>query len=117
MISGTPTAGGPFNFTASVIDNDGNTGSQAYALNIIVPITVNPATLPNGTTGTPYNQTVTRAAAPRPTPSRWRRARCRPVCRSRSSGAITGTPTAAGPYNFTIQATDASATPATAPTP
>ena len=40
---------------------------------------------------------------------RSRRARCRPGCRSAAGGAITGTPSAAGTFNFTIQATDAGA--------
>ena len=59
VISGTPSAGGTFNFTAHVIDSNGNTGNRAYALQITVPITVNPPSLPNGTVGTAYNQTFT----------------------------------------------------------
>ena len=49
---------GHINFTVFARDDHGNTGTRAYAVNIIVPITVNPASLPNGTTGTPYSQTV-----------------------------------------------------------
>lgn len=109
LISGTPTSGGTSNFTVSVIDSGGNTGSQAYALSIIVVLTVNPATLPNGTTGTPYNQTVT-AAGGTPGYTFAISAGALPNGLSLApNGAITGTPTVAGPYNFTVRATDAAA--------
>jgi hypothetical protein len=108
VISGTPGAGGPFSFTASVTDGAGNTGSQLYNLNIIVPITVNPATLPNGTAGTPYNQTVTASGGTAPynftvPPGTLPTG----LGLNPSTGAITGTPTTPGTYNFTITATDA----------
>ncbi len=108
VISGTPGAGGPFSFTASVTDSAGNTGSQLYNLNIIVPITVNPATLPNGTVGTPYNQTVTASGGTAPynftVPPGTLPTGLGLIA---STGAITGTPTTPGTYNFTITATDA----------
>ena len=107
LISGTPTGGGLFNFTVSVIDDGGNTGSRNYALTIIVPITVNPASLPNGTTGTPYNQTVTASGGTGPyTFAVSAGALPTGLALNANSGAITGTPTVAGPFNFTIQATD-----------
>ncbi|NCT70124.1 MAG: hypothetical protein GXC75_04215 [Xanthomonadaceae bacterium] len=56
-LSGTPTAGGSFNFTVSATDANGFTGSQAYALTVNGPtITVSPGTLPAGTVGSAYSQ-------------------------------------------------------------
>jgi hypothetical protein len=110
VISGTPSVGGPFNFTVSVIDNSGDTGTKNYDLNVIVPIIVNPATLPNGTAGTPYNQTVTASGGTAPyTFAVTAGALPTGLAVNTGTGAITGTPTTPGPYSFTITATDAGA--------
>jgi hypothetical protein len=72
-------------------------------------ITVNPATLPNGAVGTAYSQTVSASGGTSPyvfslssgtLPSG--------LSLNGATGAITGTPTAAGTSTFTITATDAS---------
>jgi hypothetical protein len=42
-ISGTPTATGTFNFTATVSDNSGCSGSQAYSITVVCP--ANPTSL------------------------------------------------------------------------
>ena len=57
-ITGTPTTAATSNFTITATDGLGATGSQAYAVTINAAITVNPATLPNGTVGVAYSQTV-----------------------------------------------------------
>jgi hypothetical protein len=91
----------------SVIDDHGNTGSRAYALNIIVPITVNPSSLPNGTTGTPYSQTVTASGGTSPYIFTVSAGSLPNGLSLAAGGAITGTPSVAGTFNFTIQAEDA----------
>jgi uncharacterized protein YhjY with autotransporter beta-barrel domain len=107
-ITGTPTGGGPYNFTVFARDDHGNTGQQGYAINIIVPITVNPVNLPNGTTGTPYNQTVSASNGTAPYSFAVTAGGLPPgLTLNANSGAITGTPNAAGSYGFTIEATDA----------
>ncbi|MCW3085350.1 MAG: hypothetical protein JWP12_2716 [Bacteroidetes bacterium] len=55
-ISGTPTATGTFNFTASVSDASGCVGSTAYSLTIVCPINGAALTTPPAlcTNGTPY---------------------------------------------------------------
>jgi hypothetical protein len=108
VISGTPSASGPFSFTIRATDVNFNTGSQAYTVNIApVPLTVNPPVLPNGTLGVAYNQTVTTTGGTGPynyvvlsgaLPTG--------LALNAASGAITGTPTAAATFNFTIQSTD-----------
>jgi hypothetical protein len=71
-------------------------------------ITVNPASLPNGTVGTPYNQSVSASGGTAPyafsvssgsLPTN--------LILNSATGAITGTPTTAGTFEFTITATDA----------
>jgi hypothetical protein len=76
---------------------------------IICPIvTVNPATLPNGTVGTPYNQTVSGSGGTAPyTFAVTSGALPNPLLLNASTGVISGTPATAGTFNFTITATDA----------
>ena len=58
-LSGTPSAGGTYNFTIQASDQVGATGSRAYTLDVGTnSLTLSPATLPPGTQNTPYNQTV-----------------------------------------------------------
>jgi len=71
-------------------------------------ITVNPATLPNGTVGTGYNQIVSASGGTPPYAFAVSSgALPTGLTLNSSTGAITGTPTAAGTFTFTITATDA----------
>jgi subtilisin-like proprotein convertase family protein len=75
-------------------------------------ITLSPSTLPNGNVGTPYNQTITASGGTAPyifsvtsgtLPDG--------LTLDSNSGAITGTPTVANTFNFTITATDTGGCP------
>lgn len=70
-------------------------------------ITVNPATLPNGFTGAAYNQTLTQTGSV--SAITWSViAGALPTGLNLSAdGALSGTPTATGVFNFTVKATDA----------
>jgi hypothetical protein len=71
-------------------------------------ITVNPASLPNGSVGTPYSQTVSGSGGTSPyTFSLSSGALPTGLLLNSSTGAITGTPTTVGTFTFTITATDA----------
>jgi hypothetical protein len=71
-------------------------------------ITVNPLTLPDGEVGTPYNQIVSASGGTAPyTFSVSSGALPAGLTLNAASGAITGTPTAAGTFIFSITATDA----------
>ena len=80
---------------------------------IVCPvITVNPATLPNGNVGTPYNQTVSGSGGVAPyTFTLTSGALPPPLVLNSATGAITGTPTTVGTFNFTITATDTNGCP------
>ena len=110
VLSGTPTASGTFNFDVQASDPSFNTGTHSYSLTINPPpLTINPSSLPAATLGTAYNQTVTASGGTRALQLQ----RAQRIIADRAStlgagsGAITGTPTVAGSYSFTIQATDA----------
>ncbi len=60
VISGTPTNTTSASFTVRGTDANGCPGTRAYTLAAVCPtITVTPTTLPDGTNGTAYNQTLT----------------------------------------------------------
>ncbi|AWH29276.1 autotransporter outer membrane beta-barrel domain-containing protein [Stenotrophomonas sp. YAU14A_MKIMI4_1] len=108
-VSGTPTSGGTFNFTARATDASGFQGTRAYTLTVNVPtIAVDPSTLPNGTVGASYSQVIT-ATGGTPTYSYAVTSGSLPTGLSLgSSGTMSGTPTAGGTFNFTLTATDSS---------
>ncbi|MFN7976184.1 MAG: putative Ig domain-containing protein, partial [Acidobacteriota bacterium] len=109
VISGNPTTPGTYNFTITATDANGCTGNRAYTVVIACPtITVNPASLPNGTVGTPYSQTVTASGGTAPYTFAISAGALPPgLALNAATGVISGTPTAPGTYNFTVRATDA----------
>ncbi|RYF46117.1 MAG: cadherin-like beta sandwich domain-containing protein, partial [Comamonadaceae bacterium] len=116
VISGTPTTAGTFNFT--VIARDSTTGpgapygvASSISLTVGAPVVaVSPATLPDGTVGTAYNQTVTASGGATPyTYAVTAGALPGGLGLDTGSGVVSGTPTATGTFSFTISATDANA--------
>ncbi|MEO6323096.1 MAG: putative Ig domain-containing protein, partial [Thermoanaerobaculia bacterium] len=110
-ITGTPTAAGAFIFTGTASDASGCTGGRSYRVSVTCPsITVNPATAPNGQVGVPYaTQTLVGSGGAAPyTFAVTAGALPAGLSQSGAGGAtISGTPTTAGPFSFTITATDA----------
>ena len=113
-LSGTPTAGGTFNFTVTATDSSGGTGpfsatSGALTLTVNAPtVVVSPTTLPNPTVATAYSQNVTASGGTAAYTFAITAGSLPSGLSMSSTGAITGTPTAAGAFNFTITATDSS---------
>ena len=108
-ISGTPTATGSFDFTIDVKDSGGNTASAAFALTITaaVPITITTSsTLPQATVGAAYSQTLSATGGSPPYTWSVTSGALPAGLTLASGGAISGTPTAAGTFSFTVQATD-----------
>ncbi|SDG93590.1 putative Ig domain-containing protein [Janthinobacterium sp. YR213] len=108
-LSGTPTAGGTFNFTVRATDSLAANGTRAYALTVNAPtITVAPTVMPAMTVGLAYSQGIT-AANGTATYTYAITGGSLPTGLSlAANGTLSGTPTAAGPYNFTVSATDSS---------
>ena len=83
-------------------------GQLIVACTTVCPtITVNPASLPGGTTGVPYSQTITQSGgAPPATFAITSGTQPTGLNLASSTGKLTGTPTAAGTFNFDVTATD-----------
>ncbi len=109
-ITGTPTTAGSFTFTITATDVNNCPGNRQYT--IVIPgicpvITVNPLTLPNGALLMPYNQTISATGGTAPyTLALSQGTLPNGLLFNPATGAITGTPTTAGTFTFTITATD-----------
>ena len=112
-LSGTPTAAGNFDFTASVTDTSNQSATKQLRITVNPPppppppLSITTTTLGNGTVGQVYSSSV--SATGGTPPYNWSvTAGALPGGLSLStSGAISGTPTAAGAFDFTVSVTDA----------
>jgi hypothetical protein len=114
-ITGSPTTGGNFTFTARLTDAGGISVEKQFTLAVGQGLTITTAAgLPNGALGSPY--TVTLAAAGGQQPYTWSLtsgALPGGVSLNASAGTISGTPSEQGTFNFTIRVTDAANASAT----
>jgi len=104
-LAGTPTAAGAFRFTVSVTDALSARASRAFAVTIVglVEITTS-SPLPDTTAGQPFSQTF--AATGGTPPYTFAFSGLPAGLTGSSSGAVSGTPSAAGPFSFSVEATD-----------
>jgi hypothetical protein len=113
VISGTPTAGGQFNFTVQVTDQStpNKTATQGYTITIL---SFAPTTIPTGTTNSVY-PTVTFTASNGTTPYMWQKTGSLPTgisfTPSSTTATLSGTPTASGTFPITVTVTDSAGTP------
>jgi uncharacterized protein YhjY with autotransporter beta-barrel domain len=115
VLSGTPTAGGTFNFTITATDSSPFpgpfSGNQAYTVVIAPPtITLPATTLAGGTLGAAYSASIAPASGGTAPYAYAVTAGALPggLTLNPATGAITGTPSALGTFNFSITATDSS---------
>ncbi|WP_421359044.1 putative Ig domain-containing protein [Agrobacterium rosae] len=113
-LSGIATVEGSFNFTVEAADSNTFSGTQAYVLNVAGPnISLPASSLPNGTAGQPYSATITPASGGTPPYSYALSAGALPsgILLDGTTGALSGTPTLAGSFSFTVTASDSTPTP------
>ncbi|CAD7730939.1 hypothetical protein LMG31884_45510 [Xanthomonas hydrangeae] len=114
-LSGTATVEGSFNFTVTATDAGSFTGDHAYSLTVAGPNLVLPASsLPAGTAGQAYSAAITPATGGTAPYSYAVTAGVLPtgVVVDVASGALSGTPTVAGTFNFTLTVSDSTPSPA-----
>ncbi len=109
-ITGTPTTAGTSNFTARVTDSGSPALSDSKALSITIhppPLVVTTSSLPAGDVNLAYSATLaTSGGTPPATWSITVGALPGGLLLNPATGQISGTPTTAGTFNFTVQATD-----------
>ena len=111
-ISGVSTASGIFNFTVTATDSTTGgtyTGSQSYAVNVGAPtIAVTPASLTAAAVGTPYSETLAASGGTAPYSFTLSAGALPAGISLASDGTLSGTATAAGSFNFTVDVQDSS---------
>src|SRR5450759_1933321 len=116
QFSGTPSAAGTYTFALHVQDNgSGQNLTQAFSLTIAAAApTITTSTLPGGVAGAAYSANL--AATGGNGGNAWSvlSGSWPPGLALASSGAITGSPSTQGTYNFTVKVTDQYAQTATA---
>ncbi|MCZ4497736.1 MAG: Ig family protein [Marmoricola sp.] len=107
VLSGTPTAAATRNVTVKVTDASTPKAIATRAVTIVVdPMTVIPQSLPNGKLGTSYKATV-KANGGKAALAWTVAAGALPAgLKLSSTGALSGKPTTAGTFAFTVQVTD-----------
>ncbi len=111
VVSGTPTTAGTANFTVQATSATPEVNTKAYSI-VVSPaaLAVTTTSLPAGVVSTAYNSSV--AATGGTPPYTWSitgGALPGGLTLNASTGAITGTPSAAATANFTVQAADSAA--------
>ena len=112
-IGGTPTTAGPYSVSVTVTDSAGAKASQSYTVTISAPsLVVTTTSLPGGTVGAAYSAAL--AASGGVQPYTWTAAGLPAGLSVSATGAITGTPTAAGTSTVGVTVTDSKGTTASA---
>jgi hypothetical protein len=105
-ISGTPTTLGAQSLPVTLSDSTGATFTQVFSLLVVAPVSVTTTSLPNGTIGASYSQTL--QAAGGQSPYTWTLVQgSLPTGLSLpAGGTISGVPTTNGAFSFTVQVAD-----------
>ena len=110
VIAGTPTLAGSYAFMVAAVDVTGLRATTNFVLtvaNATTPVSISTTSLPSGVSGTAYNASLAASGGTAP----YRYAISNGVLPAglmlASTGAITGSPSAAGVSSFTVTVTDA----------
>ncbi|MDX2268228.1 MAG: putative Ig domain-containing protein [Bryobacter sp.] len=115
VISGTPTVSGIFPLTIRVTDNFGSTAQGNFSLSVnTTNISIAPTTLPQGFVGVAYATSIAASGGVAPYIFSQPAGTLPPGLTLASNGLLSGTPTVAGIYNFTVGVVDNNSVSATA---
>jgi hypothetical protein len=109
VLIGTPTVGGTYAFTLTVVDSRQTNASRAFTLIVTgsgTGVSITTTALPPGNVGQSYSQPLTATGgAP---PYQWAVGQGFPagLALDGTTGIISGTPTSAGAFSFPVQVTD-----------
>jgi hypothetical protein len=111
-ISGTPTAAGSFDFTVEVADSDtpAQTATRQFTITVAPApgqaLSITTATLPNGSVGISYDATISASGGTTPYAFTVASGTLPPGLLLAADGSLTGVPTTAGSFSFTVRVTD-----------
>ena len=108
VISGTPTAPGSYSFGVTARDTYGCAGTVTITMTVTCPtLALSPTSLSSGYRGVSYSQTVIASGGISPYTYSVTAGSLPPgVILNTGTGVISGTPTAAGSYSFTVRGVD-----------
>jgi IPT/TIG domain/Putative Ig domain len=118
-LTGSPTSSGSFSFSVGVRDSSHPSGYATQALSISIGSTVSPlgiitTSLPSGTVQSTYGTALIASGGTAPYSWSLASGSLPPgLALSSSTGALSGTPTAAGTFSFTVGVADSSSQHAT----
>src|SRR5208282_5601820 len=103
----TPTAAGSFSFTVTATDTVGATGSEPFTVTINSAVVITTTTLPAWTVSQPgYSQTISATGGTGAKTFATTSGTLPTGLTLSTAGVLSGTPTAAGSFSFTVTATD-----------
>jgi large repetitive protein len=105
-LSGTPTATGIYSFTVKVTDTNSQAATKATSLTIIAGVSTTFSAPPPGEISTPYTDTLTAAGGTAPYTWSVNAGSPPPGITLSPAGVLSGTPTTAGSYTFTVNVID-----------
>ena len=97
---------GVYNFRVTATDANGLTGYRDYTIKVCPNITISPASLPSGSSGIYYEQTLTAGGGNAPYTYSLTSGSLPSGLTLNSTGVLSGTPTVVGNYVFTVSTTD-----------
>lgn len=112
VISGTPTASGPSTITIKVADSETipQTATQSYTVNILATLAITTSTLPAANLGVAYSATLAVSGGQSPyTFAITTGSLPAGLTLNATTGTISGTPSAAGTFSFSVTVTDSAA--------
>lgn len=101
VLAGTPLISGTYTFTLRAAASDGSYVERTYTLTVRGILT---SSLPDGTTGTPYSQTLQASEFTAPVWTISAGSLPDGLSLNSGTGEISGTPTSNNTFNFTVQA-------------
>ena len=107
LVSGTPTASASSSITFKVTDAASATATKLLTLTVVAPLSILTSSLTAGTVGKSYVSVLSLSGGSAPLTWSLDSGSLPPgLALSSSSGVLTGTPTTAGTYAFTVKVTD-----------
>ena len=108
VLSGTPSSSGSFTFTVTVHDGVTTASTQASLTiaSAVIPVSLPGGTLSPGQANVPYTGTINAGGGTAPYTYSFSGGVLPTGVSIQSSGQISGTPTVAGSFSFTVQAKD-----------